>query len=233
MNFNKTRTGGFLAVIIGTVAMVGCVSASVNEPSACDSKSVSFPLAQTIGGLTSQLPSQVQALAPQGLSEICNATSTQVAMLQAAGLPSTYQLAPQTTSTTFDFSDDISKIDSVAKNLNVQITQLLLDNTNNEFGFVSSVEVDMQGADAAAYPSVKLASYTAPEAGTISELNVDVALKGDQIIKYLSAGQVQLTITLNSNPVNLTEVCALVNQANLDTTAHMCVAVSGDFSKSL
>lgn len=195
-------------IFTGLLACVGCVNVSVSEPSVCDSQAVSFP-------------------EPADLSAVCaNAT-----VLAATGT-SAYTLPPQSATTTFNFSDDLSKIDKVVNDLTLQVNQLSLDNTGNDFGFVSSVEVDMQGTDTANFPSIVLATYTVPTTGVGSELNFVVNADSNTLLSYLQAGQVQMTITLNSGPLTVAQACSALDQG-LSSDVHLCVSTTGKFSKHL
>lgn len=202
----KTGIGALALTLFGIAA---CVNVDVSEPSVCDSQSVSFA-------------------EPADLTAVCQNT----AVLTATG-STAYTLPPQSTTTTFDFSNDLSKIDSVVSNLTLQVNQLALDNPGNDFSFVSSVEVDMQGTDATTFPSMVLATYTAPVAGVGSELDFVVNPDTNLILNYLKSGQVQLTITLNSVPLTLSQACGYFNAGSLSSNVHMCVGVSGKFSKKL
>jgi hypothetical protein len=201
------------AIILSCLS--GCISAQISEPSACDSKSVFFYLSDALSEVQSQLPSG------ETISGLC--------AVNASAVTGSFQLPPLSTSTDFDFSSDLKKIDDVANSLTVQVNQLMLDNVNNEFGFVFSVEVDMQGQG---LPSVVLATYTASKTMS-SELNVDVKLNADKVLSYLEAGSVTLSVTLNSKPVTLTQLCRLASMQSLGSAAHMCIAASGSVSKSL
>ena len=196
-------------IFTGLLACVGCISVDVSIPSLCDSQAVSFP-------------------EPADLSTAC-------ALATASGIggSASYSLPPLTTTTTFDYSNDLNKIEKVAANLAVQVNQLSLDNTNNDFSFVHFIEVDIQGANQVAFPTVVLATYTAPTAGVGSELDFVVNPDTNLLLNYLKSGQVLLTLTLNSNPVMVAQVCSLFKQGNLPSTVHMCVSASGSFSKKL
>lgn len=196
-------------IFTGLLACVGCVNVSISEPSICGSQAVSFP-------------------EPADLSAVCaNAT-----VLAATGT-SAYTLPPQSATTTFNFSDDLSKIDKVVNDLTLQVNQLLLDNAGNDLGFVSSVEVDMQGTDQVQFPEIVLATYTAPTAGVGSELNFVVNPDTNKVLSYLQGGQVQLTITLNSQPLTFSQACGFFSTGSLSSNVHLCVATSGKFSKHL
>lgn len=219
--FKKTQTGG---VVIALLAMLaGCASVNVSEPSACKTQSVSFPVASSVD---SQFPAAVQA---QGVAAFCQLTPAQQA---AFGAPSSYTIPAQSTTSKFDFSDAVSKVDSVATNLDVAVNQLLLDNLQGDFNFVSSMEVDVQGTDTTNFPKVVLATYVAP-ANASTEINFNVVLPADELLAYLKSGQVVLTFTLGSSTITLAQACALAEEGTLNDNAHVCVSVSGTVSKGL
>jgi hypothetical protein len=197
------------AIFAGLLMGVGCVSVSVSEPSLCDSQPVSFP-------------------EPADLSAVCSNST----VLTATGT-SAHTLPPQSATTTFDFSSDLSKIDNVVNDLTLQVNQLVLDNTGNNFGFVKFVEVDIQGADQAKFPDIVLATYTAPTAGVGSELNFVVNSDTNRILTYLEGGQVLLTITLTSDALTLSQACGYFSAGDLSSNVHLCVDVGGKFSKKL
>jgi hypothetical protein len=194
-----------LFALLGVFACVGCVSVDVQESSVCDSKNISFPL-------------------PSDLTVLCANTT-------ATG-SSAYTLPPQSTTTTFDFSNDLSNVKDVASDLTLKINQLLLDNAGGDLSFVSSVEVDMQGSDTTSFPTFVFATYTAPTTGPGSELNFVVNADTNKITSYLEGGQVQLTITLNSNPMTLSKACNILGNG-ISSNVYMCVAVQGSFSRKL
>lgn len=205
------------------VAAAGCITATVTEPAACDSKSVSFDLSDALASAESQLP---PGAAGANLSQLCATGGAPSVEVQAA-TETTYQLPPLTTSTDFDFSGDLSKIDDVAKSVQMSVTKLMLDNTSGVLDFVSHIEVDMQTNS---MPVVVLATYDATS-GTSTDLNVQVKASSDVILSYLESGDTTLTVTLDSKPVDLSEVCVLATMPSLSTHADMCIKASGTFSK--
>jgi hypothetical protein len=215
------------------LAPIGCLTATVTEPSGCDTQTISFPINQSYAALEQQIPSQAMQYLPDGLTTLCSADASQVPPQAAALLPASWQLPPQSTTQSFDFSKTLSDVKDVAKQLNVDITQLSLTNPNNELSFVSSVEVFIQSGDDDAGNGQLLASYTAPDAGVPSQVNVQVRLPADQVLSLLEAGPVTLSFILNSNPVTLNNVCQLLNAGYLNSAATMCVSASGTFSHSL
>jgi hypothetical protein len=185
-----------------------CVSAQVDEPSLCDTKSVSWNI-PTLPPIPSQ---------DEGVD--CS---------------SFYATVPSTsTSTTFDFSDAVSKIDSVANSLSVVVNQLMIDNTNNDFSWVEAVNVSVSRNNVPNDTPVPLANYTMPDAGAGSELNIDVVMPSSEVLQYLSSGPLTLTVSLvGGNNVSACEVEQLASMTSIDSTVHMCLSASGSFSKSL
>jgi hypothetical protein len=198
------------AFFVGLLACVGCVSVDVQEPSVCSDKSLSFS-------------------EPSDLSTVCQNTT----LVSTTGLTSIYTLPPQSTTTPIDLSKSLSDIDDVVNNLTLQVNQLSLDNTSGQLSFISSIQVDMSGMDTTTYPSMSLATYTLPATGITNELDLVVNSDTSKVLSYLTAGPVQLTITLNSNPMTVSNACDLFKSGNLTTNLNLCVAVSGSFSKKL
>jgi hypothetical protein len=132
-------------------------------------------------------------------------------------------LPPQTVS--FDFSDTINKLDSVASNLQVTINQLVLQSTGdggNDLAWVRNVDVQITGsASDGSTPMMEMGSAD-------SSLQVKVKMSDTQLLHYLSSGKVTLSITL-SGAVNV----ATIPHGDLKNAINFCVAVSGDFSKSI
>jgi len=230
MNFSK------LGLIVGAmVGMAGCLQLSVNEPNASDSQAVSFDLTPAFSSFESNVPASVRAAVPS-FAAVC-ANPNEWSTYQTLGLPNSYQLPVESTTTNFDFSSALADTSVVDVSYSVLVNGLSIDNPNNEFGFVTSIEVDMVGSDAAHYPPIVLAQYTAPDAGVSSELNVSVVMPSSQILSYLKAGQVTLTVKLVSSPITLAQACALVpadgGTPTLNSNVNMSVAVSATATKSL
>lgn len=194
------------------VSLVGCVSATVAEPNACDTKSVSFDLSQALSSVQSHLPSG------ETVSSFC-----------AAGTKNTltFQLPPLSATTDLDFSDVLKKVTDVTSSVQVSVNQLMLDNTQGQLDFVSHAEVDIAGNG---LPTTVLATYDASKVVS-QELNVKVEMDPTTMLTYLKDGPVTLTFIINSNPVFLTEVCSLAAMPNLTTSVNLCIAASGSFSK--
>lgn len=192
------------------VAMAGCITATVTEPAACDSKGVSFDLSGAMAQAESQLPS--------------GATINSVCADGGASPSNTVQFPPLTTTTDFDFSGDLNKIDDVAKDVQVSVTKLML-NTSGVL-LLSHVEVDIQGTDTFTFPNVMLATW---DPGTSPDAQIKMA--SPALLSYLESGDVTLTFTLDSNPIDVPQLCTLVNLSSFDGSATMCVKASGTFSK--
>jgi hypothetical protein len=135
----------------------------------------------------------------------------------------TISLPPQ--STTMNLSDSISKIDSVADQLQVAITQLVITSAGDggsDLSWVKSADVQIEGsASDGSTPMMELGSADA-------SMQVQVKMSPDQVLHYLSSGPVTLTVAL-SGVVDTTTIPhgEIINNVNL------CVSVSGHFSKSL
>jgi hypothetical protein len=210
MKLNKLNFG----ICIALLAATGCVNVTVDEPSACSNQNVSFPLA-----------SAVSAFAPPSL---CNSPSV-------ATSTATFQIPPQSTTTTFDFSSELNGISNAADNLSVLITQLVMSNPNKEFFFASSIEVDIAGqnSNSGSYPQVELAMFTVGDAGAPSSFAFTPTLPTATVLSYLESGPVTLTITLNSSPITLAQACTISNDTTASTMVNVCVNASGSFSKKL
>lgn len=184
----KSIYGG---IVFAAMALGGCASATVTEPSACADKSIDFGSIPSFP--TGTLPNQ----------------SVEVALPRQ--------------SVNFDFSDDISKISNVAKNLQVSINSLGIMDPGGDLNWVSMGEVWITGsATDGSTPSVQL--------GTVdSHLNINVSLTGDQVFHYLQSGQV----TLSFNVRGFISPNAAASITSLSNDVSFCVAVSGDVSKSL
>jgi hypothetical protein len=195
---------GSLAAIIGASIFVnnGCVSVQISDPEVCDSQPISWPI-PTLPAIPSTVPA-------------CGDFS--------ATLPST------STTATFDFSGDISKISKFADGLSVVINKLLIDNSNANFTWVSGVNVSIASQT---LPQMELATYTRPDAGQLISLNVNVVMSPENVLKYLSSGPVVLTFTLEPSTVSGCEVLTLANMDSIFTTVDLCVSVEGTFNKSL
>ncbi len=177
MNFTK-RLGSALIV---AVTMVGCVSATVTEPSACDSQSVSFPV-----------PS-------------FTVPSTDCSTLPSVSIPS------ESTTTTMDLSDDISKLQNVASNLNVSVTAFNIDNSNHQFDWVGEVDITVQGNG---LPSALLAKYMQPSSGAPATLEPQIAMSPADTLKYLSSGGLNVTLTLMGQTVTACQAVAAANDVS-------------------
>lgn len=194
---------GSLAAAIGASIMSnGCVSVQISDPEVCDSHPVSWAV-PTLPTIPSTVP-------------VCGDFT--------ATLPST------STTTTFDFSGDISKISQFADGLSVVINKLLIDNSSADFTWVSGVDVSISSKT---LPQMELATYVRPDAGQLTSLNVNVVMSPEDVLKYLSSGQVVLTFTLEPSVVSGCEILTLANMKNISTTVDLCVSVEGTFSKSL
>jgi hypothetical protein len=198
----------FLKASIGAmtcVVAIGCVQATLSDNSVCNTQPVSFPLPS--------LPA-----APTGA--LC------------LSLPDV-SFPPLTTTTTVDFSSDLAKVDDsgIVSQLSVVINQLLIDNPHGELNWVQSVQV-MASTDT--LPSALLATYTKPDAGASSELNVVVQMPTATVLQYLESGKVLLTITLNADTVSACAAQELATMgSSLNSNVEVCVAASLSINKQL
>ena len=195
------------------LSMVGCITATISEPDACDTKSMSFDLSQAMSSVQSHLPSG------ETISSLCASAGTNNTL--------TFQLPPLSTTTDFDFSDVLKKVTDVASSVSVSVNQLMLDNAQGQLDFVSHAEVDVSGNG---LPMAVLATYDASKVMS-KELNVKVEMDAATMLTYLKSGPLTLTITMDSNPVFLAEVCSLAGMPNLSSSVNLCIAASGSFSK--
>jgi hypothetical protein len=197
----KTFIATALALCVG-----GCASATVSEPNACDTESTSFilPALPTI-------PAQYASVAT------CSQYSLNV--------------PPVSANTSVDVSDAIAKLNSVAKNINVGVNSLTIDNTNGEFNWIGSMDIGVSTQD---LPMMALATYAAPASGPGTTLDAKVEMSGADVPKYLGSGSATLTITLRAQDVSACQAMVLETlPSSVSTSVKLCVDVSGDFSKSL
>ena len=132
-------------------------------------------------------------------------------------------LPPQSIS--IDYSDYIKKVDSVSKNLQVDITKLVIQSTGdggNDLAWVRSVDVKIIGSD----PNGSTPMATLGTAD--SSLNVKVTMSDAEVLHYLSSGKVTLTITISGVVTTTT-----LPQGELTDSVNLCLAVSGDVKESL
>jgi hypothetical protein len=184
-------------------ASVGCISANITEPSACDSDDINF----------GTIPSEVtQALA--------------LAQASGVALPSeAVTLPPQ--SVTEDFSGALNDITDITPNVQASITQLLVSNNGN-LNWVRGVNVQITGSDPTdTTPQAPLATYTSSSVPG-GELSVNVVMPGTTLLTYLESGPVTLTFTLNGVVTSKT-----VPSGQLSSTINVCISASASLSKSI
>jgi hypothetical protein len=197
----KTFLATALALCVG-----GCASATVSEPSACDSQSISFPTPSVPA-----IPSQYDS------PSTCDAFSITIPSVS--------------TTTSVDLSDTLSKLSDVTNKLSVTVTELTLDNSQGLLNWVPNVSVWVSSST---LPMKQLATYTMPKSGMPSQLNFDVVMSGSDVFNYFSSGNVTLTISLGSATVTACDAeNLLANSSSLTTNLDLCVAATGSFSKSL
>ena len=200
----KLTNFSMLIALISTLG--GCVSATVADNNICDSKQITFSVPT--------LPTLPDAGLP-------------------TGLPTTYPLPSISQTTTFDFSNSLSKIDDVASNLSVAVNLLTVDNSSGEFDWVQSVKIQIEG-NTIDTPLATLATYNSADGGASTELNVQVEMSPSIILNYLKNGPVILTFTIASSMVSVDTVRLLeMLNGQIATSVNMCVAVSGSFNKKL
>jgi hypothetical protein len=189
------------------MTLTGCASATVTEPSACQQKQVSFP---------------VPAIPPVATGVDCHS-------LPSVTIPS------ESTTTVVDLSGSLSKLKDIASNLNVAVTQFVVDNNNDYFDWVGELDVTVEGNG---LPSALLAKYTKPSAWS-SEMNVQVVMDSNDVLNYLSSGPLNMTLTLQSQTVDACSAqiqentWAQNNVSSLQTNATLCTSASGNVSKGL
>lgn len=211
-----------ITLSLAALAATACVNVSVSEPSACVSQAFSYDLSYALSGFADQVPTGTT------LTGLCADQSSAPAGLSF--------LMPQlSTSATFDFSGALHDINKVSNSFNIAITQLSLANTNDEFSFVNTVNVNITGAPSTnpTVDSQVLATYSAPDAGPSTELNFTVSLPPANVQSLLQAGPVVVQAVLNNNPVSLATVCGLVADGTLSTNLNMCVSADGNYKKTL
>lgn len=204
------------AIVLSLLAALsGCVSATVSEPSVCDTQSASWTV-PTLPAL------------PAGTN--CAALPP----IDGNAIPAV------STSVQVDFSSALHNVSNIADSLNVNITQLLLNTLgdaghNADLNWVNSINVGIAVTGDAVHPLVELATYTAPDAGGVGDqLTFDVVLAGSQIFDYLSAGQVTLTFTLQAAPsITACDAYTLSQLSAIDGNIDICVSATGNFSKKL
>lgn len=189
--------------LVMALAVVGCsASATVKEPG-CDVQSLSFSI--------------------PAVAATPNCATDPDIDLKSLGSVST--------TTSIDLSHDLSKIGSVADNLSVAVTQLVVDNSNGDLSWVAAVDVF---ASTSVLPQAALATYVVPKGGTVgSALNASVVMDSATAYKYLSSGAVTLTVVLTGGTVSACQAEAIAMAGSVGSSINMCVDISGKFNKSL
>jgi hypothetical protein len=197
-----------LFILTLVLMATGCVSATVADPSVCDSQNVSWQLP------VSQLQSFTQDVPASDLSS-CSLTQVVPPVMQTVS---------------FDFSSSLSKVSDVTSALSVKVNQLTLGNSQGLLGWVQNVSVQITSEG---MPSMQLASYTMPDGGSSDELSPVVQIDPNLLLSYLENGPVTLSITI-SGTVNVCQAVSLINAGGeVSADVNVCVGVSGHFNKSL
>ena len=214
---------------------VGCVSATINESSACDSDTISFPI-PALSSLKSELPSTVPAYLSDFDAGGVDAGAYLSQVPDAGSLA--YNLPPFSQSTSFDFSSAVNDITDVTSNVQVMINSLTLDNSSGVFDWLTYVSVVMT---AEGLPALNLATY-APTTLPGAQINLLASLSPQAtaatLLNYFESGPVTLTITIGSSSSGTT-----INEGTLKflqglngqltTTVASCISASASLSKSL
>jgi len=210
-----------LAVILAAVAMSGCVSATADEPSLCDSQQLSFTM-PTIPAV----PSKYITMVNGDCKDVGN-----------YAVP---VIAPITQSTTVDISDAINKVTQNLDSYSISLNQLALTALSvTDFGDWADVDVvatmSVANEGGSSLPPFTF-TYTVPQ-GNVSELDFNPGLTPDQIIAYFSQGPVTLSFTFN---IKLQDACSaatfterFATEHVLSANANVCVGASGTVNKSL
>jgi hypothetical protein len=196
------KTINICLLFLVSLAM-GCLSATVDEPSLCDTQTVSF------GSIPPEVSQAIQA---------AQASGTNIP-------PQSVNLPPQDVS--YNFSSTLNKVSDITNALQVDITQLVITNTG-DLDWVRAVQVSITGsAEDGSTPPAPLATYsTSGQPG--SELSVSANMSGSELLHYLQSG----TITLDFSLSGEVDESNLPN-GTLSNTVNLCVSASGKFSKSL
>lgn len=200
MKFKRISVG----LLFAAITMVGCASATVTEPSACDTQSVSFnsPIPTLPGVNCSTLPSV-------SIPEVSKTTQ-------------------------MDLSDTVSKLKDLANNLNVDITSFDIDNSQHQFDWVNELDVTVSsgtlpsallakyvrpstGALADLQPQLVMSADDTLKYLSSGALDVTVTL----VSQTMTACQV------------LAAANALHNVSTVETSTTMCISASGQVTKSL
>jgi hypothetical protein len=194
-----------LASLLLLLPLISCVSATVTEPSVCDSDSLSFSLSSL-----PPIPPGFDAGAYSGL---------------------TYTLPAYSQSTSFDFSKTLSKIADVDSNITVGFTTLTLDNPNGQFDWVQLLQVTMQSDT---LPIIPLATLQSVTGGTEINLLPSLQTTAATILTYFQSGKVTLTVTLGPTVVDEQTVQLLESlNGQISTNVNVCLSASTQVTKSL
>jgi hypothetical protein len=120
----------------------------------------------------------------------------------------------------FNTSFETSNVSDVADKLTLDVSKLVLNN-NGDLNWLYEVDVSIAG-NSSDTPEAPFATYHSNGNNPGSEVSVSVLMDNNTILRYLSE-PITLTFTVSgtapTTPVNFTNT--------------MCVAVSGQFNKSL
>jgi hypothetical protein len=159
----------------------------------------------------------------------CDAESVDFGMVPAIPANTLPNVAVPVTlpaqSVSFDFSDDINKINSVAKNLQIDITSLAIQDTSDggsDLAWVRSVDVQITGsASDGSTPMAELGSAN-------SDLQVQIKMSDADVLRYMASGRVTLTITISGMVSPST-----IPHGEIANSVNLCVLASGDVKESL
>lgn len=206
MKFNKSNLVGFLgSSLLVSIILIACATATVTEPSACQSQAVAFA-----APAVPAIPSQYQD------SSMCS--------LFLVNVPA------ESTTVSLDLSDTVSQLNKVADSLNVNVTSLTIDNSQHLLDWTDQLDIFVQSKDGR-LSMMKLAHY-AKVMPVPSSLEVLVVMSGNDMLKYLSV-PLTMTITINGTSVTACQAEALMATGNINSSINLCVSADGTVSKYL
>jgi hypothetical protein len=191
-------------IAAGVITTIGCITGSVSDDSVCGLQPITFTIPS--------LPSVPAGDACLGLGDV--------------------SIPPLTTTTTIDFASDINKVvdSGIASKLTVGVKSLTIDNSQGDFDWVHSVDVQISTPT---LPQVDFATYTMTTA-TPSQLDINVNMPAETVLQYVESGPVILTITLAADTIS---ACAAEKLATMGGTLNsnidVCITASATFNKNL
>jgi hypothetical protein len=150
---------------------------------------------------------------------ICATHSLDVAGSEEVTLPSGLDVPAITFSQQVDISDSLKDIGDITKNIEVNVNQLLINNTNGSMNWVQYVEVDISGQD---FPTQTIVKYTTTGENS-STLDLPVLISVNELYNYLASGTATLTFVL----------AGIVPNATPELNGTLCVEAKASDSKSL